>query len=86
MQNIIIDKPYHFVPPRHGTFWPMLFRYYLPTYLKKSHGVESHELIGAERLRASLDAGHGIMLAPNHCRPCDPMVLGLLSGVVSRPP
>lgn len=85
MQNIIIDKPYRFVPPRHGAFWPMLFRHYLPSYLRKSHGVESHELIGTDRLKASLDAGHGIMLAPNHCRPCDPMVLGLLGGVVSRP-
>ena len=38
-----------------------------------------------ERLRASLTAGHGIMLAPNHCRPPDPMVLGALSYQVGRP-
>jgi hypothetical protein len=44
--------------------------------------VECH---GVERLRASLAAGHGIMLAPNHCRPPDPMVLGHLSFAVGRP-
>jgi 1-acyl-sn-glycerol-3-phosphate acyltransferase len=85
MQNIIIDKPYRFVPPRPGGFWPMLIRYALPTYLKRSHGIESYELIGAERLKASVEAGHGIMLTPNHCRPCDPMVVGLLSERIGRP-
>ncbi len=29
-----------------------------------------------ERLKASLEAGHGILLAPNHCRTSDPLVLG----------
>ena len=85
MQNIIIDRPYRFVPPKRGNFWPRLIRFVLPGYLKKSHGVETHELIGVERLQASIKAGHGIMLTPNHCRPCDPMVIGLLSGRIGRP-
>jgi len=38
-----------------------------------------------DRLKASVDAGHGIMLTPNHCRPCDPMVIGLLSERIGRP-
>ena len=78
MQNIVIDKPYKFVPPDPGMFWPRLLgRFVLPRYLRSSQGVESYELIGAERLRRSLDARYGILLTPNHCRPCDPMVLGL---------
>jgi len=85
MQNIIIDQPYRFVPPKRGNFWPMLIRLVLPTYLNKSHGIESHELIGVERLKASVDVGHGIMLTPNHCRPCDPMVVSLLSERIGRP-
>jgi 1-acyl-sn-glycerol-3-phosphate acyltransferase len=85
MQNIIIDKPYCFVPPKPGTFWPMLIRFVLPAYLNKSHGIESYELFGMDRLKASVDAGHGIMLTPNHCRPCDPMVVGLLSEKIGRP-
>ena len=26
--------------------------------------------------KASVDAGHGVLLTPNHCRMCDPLVLG----------
>lgn len=85
MQNIIIAKPYRFVAPHRGKLWWRLFRPLLPLYLRKSHGIAGVECRGVERLRASLDAGHGIMLAPNHCRPPDPMVLGALSYQVNRP-
>src|SRR6187402_2067589 len=85
MQNVVIAKPYRFVAPHRGTGWWRLFRYLLPRILRKSHGIVKVECRGVERLRASLDAGHGIMLAPNHCRPPDPMVLGALSYEVNRP-
>ena len=85
MQNIIIAEPYQFVPPRFSPFWARIIQWYLPTYLRKSHGIVSWECTGAERLRASLDAGSGVLLASNHCRPCDPMVLGLLAREVARP-
>jgi hypothetical protein len=86
LQNIVIDKPYQFVPPNYGTVWPRLLgRFLLPHYLRSSHGVESHELIGVERLRASVDMRHGILLTPNHCRPCDPMVLSTLGLAVGAP-
>ena len=85
MQNVVIDKPYVFVPPHHGDFWPMLLRYYMPHYLARSHGVESQEFIHVERLKASIEAGHGIMLASNHCRPSDPMALGLMAATLSQP-
>jgi 1-acyl-sn-glycerol-3-phosphate acyltransferase len=86
VQNIVIDKPYEFVPPDYGTFWPRLLgRFLLPHHLRSSHGVESCELIGVERLRASVDAHHGVLLTPNHCRPCDPMVLASLGFAVGTP-
>ncbi len=85
MQNVVIAKPYRFVAPHPGKLWWRLFRPLLPLYLRKSHGIVGVECRGVERLRASLDAGHGIMLAPNHCRPPDPMVLGALSYQVGRP-
>ena len=85
MQNIIIDRPYRFVPPKPGTFWPRLIQFVLPGYLNKSHGIESYELFGVNRLLVSIEAGHGIMLTPNHCRPCDPMVIGLVSERIRRP-
>ena len=78
MQNIVVDKPYQFVPPCHGNLWPKLLRLFLRGYLERSHGVRSVELLGVERLRNSVEAGHGIMITPNHGRPSDPMVLGHL--------
>jgi 1-acyl-sn-glycerol-3-phosphate acyltransferase len=86
LQNIVIDKPYEFVPPDYGTLWPRLLgRFVLPPYLRSSHGVESYELIGVARLKASVEARHGILLTPNHCRPCDPMVLAHLGFAVGAP-
>lgn len=85
MQNIISDKPYQFVPPYHGRFLRRLLEPWLPHYLRKSHGLVKVECRGAENLRKSLDAGHGILIAPNHCRPCDPMALGMLSREAGAP-
>jgi 1-acyl-sn-glycerol-3-phosphate acyltransferase len=78
VQNIIIDKPYRFVPPHRGRFWAKILQGRMHAYLKKNYGIESHDIRHAERLTQSLQAGRGILLAPNHCRPCDPFVLGLL--------
>ena len=85
VQNVVIAKPYRFVPPHRGKFWWYVFRPILKTYLRRTAGIVAVECRGTGRLRASLAAGHGIMLAPNHCRPCDPMVLGSLSVALNRP-
>jgi 1-acyl-sn-glycerol-3-phosphate acyltransferase len=85
MQNVIIAKAYRFVPPRFSPFWARIIQWYLPTFLRKSFGITSWECVHAERLAASLKAGCGVLLAANHCRPCDPMILGLLSREVARP-
>ena len=81
MQNIIIEKPYKFVPPHRGTWWPSFIRFFnlQGLWLRKAEGVASWECRHVERLRASLDEGHGIMLAPNHCRYADPIVMGWLT-------
>jgi 1-acyl-sn-glycerol-3-phosphate acyltransferase len=62
-----------------------VFGLWLPHYLNRSHGIVSVECRGTEHLRRSLDAGHGILLTSNHCRPCDPMTLGMLSLNVRQP-
>jgi 1-acyl-sn-glycerol-3-phosphate acyltransferase len=85
MQNIVIARTYRFVPPRFSPFWARIVQWCLPAYLRKSFGLASWQCVGAERLTASLKAGSGVLLASNHSRPCDPMVLGLLSREVSRP-
>lgn len=81
MQHIIIDKPYRFVPPHRGTWWPTLIQWLqlYTRHLRRREGVESYEIRHSERLTESLRAGHGILLTPNHCRPADPLVMGWLA-------
>ena len=78
MQNIVIDKPYKFIKPGRSKFWLKLFELYIPRYLKKSHGIVSWEIVGKENLQKSIDSNCSIMLTPNHCRPADPMLMGML--------
>jgi 1-acyl-sn-glycerol-3-phosphate acyltransferase len=85
MQDIVIDKPYRFVPAYPGTFWAKVLGWWLPHYLKRHFGITQIEIRGAENLERSLAEGHGILLTPNHCRPSDPMVMGMLARRVNRP-
>lgn len=78
MHRVVSDKPYQFQPPHRGNFWPWLLQFYLRRNLKQKWGLEHIECRGAERLKESLAAGHGVVLAPNHSRHCDPLVLGQL--------
>lgn len=85
MQPIVIDKPYQFVPPRYSRFWHSIARFFLSGDMRKNYGISSVECIDIGKLRASLSAGHGIVLATNHCRPCDPMIMDYLAKEVGRP-
>ena len=77
MNEILVDKPYDFVPPKHGKFWIWLVctlnihRW----WLKKTDGLEQFSCTNGDRLRESAKAGHGIILTPNHCRLSDPMAM-----------
>lgn len=75
MHPVVFDKPYTFVPPYRGRLWPWILQRMARRRLAKDYGVESFEYSGLEHLRESLAAGHGIIIAPNHCRPADPMVI-----------
>lgn len=81
MQDIIIEKPYKFIPPHRGSFlpWAILKLGIVPWYLKKFEGVVSHQLRGVDHLRESMRLGHGVLLAPNHCRYADPLVMAFLA-------
>jgi 1-acyl-sn-glycerol-3-phosphate acyltransferase len=85
MQNIVIDKPYVPVPPYHGRIWPMLLTRFVPRMLRKKYGITSVQCIHADRLARSIEAGHGILLTPNHCRDEDPFTLSGLSLAVNSP-
>ncbi len=79
--TVILSRPYHFVPPHRGNLWPTLIQKFrlIDIHLRKKESVIDYELRHAERLTASLRAGHGILLAPNHCRYADPIAMGWLA-------
>jgi hypothetical protein len=81
MQKIIVEKPYQFLPPYRGTFWPAFFRGIRihDYYLRTKEGVVAHEVRHVERLRASIAAGDAILVTPNHPRTADPLALGWLT-------
>ena len=73
-RSIFIEKPYKFVPAIKAT-WPQnLYRKFKlhRITLRKREGVWDQEIRGAEKLRASIDAGHAVLMTPNHPRLADP--------------
>jgi 1-acyl-sn-glycerol-3-phosphate acyltransferase len=81
MQDVIVEKPYEFIPPTRHTWWSTIIRdlNLHGIWLRRDQGVESYEVRDADRLKRSLDAGHGVLLTPNHCRIGDPLVMGWLA-------
>ena len=79
MLPVVFDEPYTFVPPNYSNWGPHILRFYVRRYLRTAYGVHSVKSRHIERLKASLAAGKSIMLAPNHCRLSDPMVLGVMA-------
>lgn len=75
MQNVVVDRPYEFVPPGRSRWWPRTLQILLPWWLRRTYGLESVTCEGTAKLVASLAAGSGVLLAPNHPRPCDPAVI-----------
>ena len=84
MQNVIIEEPYEFVPPIYSKIWPEILRYYIPHWIRKTYGVHSVETRNAERLKTTVDAGHSVLLAPNHSRMSDPLTFVELSRFIKR--
>ena len=87
MHPVVIDKPYSFVPPHLGTWWPRFLQLFGRRKLRREYGIWSTcDSVDLEHLRDSLAAGHGIMLTPNHCRPNDPLIIGELCRRVGTAP
>lgn len=77
--TVVSEKQYHFVPPRESRLCIWFAGLILKPYLRRTFGIASWEIRGLEKLEASRKAGHGILLAPNHSSPADPIALGLVS-------
>jgi len=77
MQNVLIEKPYEFVP-RIKANWPQRWYCKLGLYkrtLSRLQGVVKFDCRNVDRLQKSLADGHGIIVTPNHPRMADPLVM-----------
>lgn len=73
-RSIFIEKPYKFVPAMKAA-WPQKLYRALKLHrvtLRRREGVWDQEIRGAEKIRASIDAGHAVLMTPNHPRLADP--------------
>ncbi|MCO6045562.1 1-acyl-sn-glycerol-3-phosphate acyltransferase [Aeoliella sp. ICT_H6.2] len=80
MQNIIFEERYEFVPPVESDWWVFFLRFLLKGYLRKQYNIHTYECRNVERITKSVEEGYGVLIAPNHARIADPIVMGLLSG------
>lgn len=85
MNSVVSDKPYVPVLPYRGTLWPSVLNRYIPRYLRRRYGTAKVDIAEADKLRASIAAGHGVLLTPNHSRDEDPFILSALAREVGRP-
>lgn len=78
MQDLIIEKPYRFVPPIKCKFmlWLTCKFNLFHFWLRRAEGIYEFEVVNAEKISDSIRAQHGIVLAGNHCRNADPMAIG----------
>ena len=86
MHPVVLDKPYSFVSPYLGTWWPRFLQLFGRRKLRREYGLVDIQFRELNRLSDSLAAGHGIMLTPNHCRPNDPLIIGELCRRVGTAP
>lgn len=85
MQELIIEKPYKFVRPPRRSFllWVVAGLRLYRIWLKGSENIFKYEVRNQHRIQQSLDAGHSVLIAGNHCRNADPMAIGELLYVVN---
>ena len=86
-RSIFIEKPYKFVPAIKAN-WPQKLYRGLKLHritLRRREGVWDQDVRGAEKIRASIDAGHAVLMTPNHPRLADPANMHLSLIHISEP-
>lgn len=84
MQNIISLERYEFVPPVESDWWVYFLRKLLKGFLRQKYNIHTYECRHVERMRQSIGDGYSVLIAPNHPRVSDPIVMGLLTGELGR--
>jgi 1-acyl-sn-glycerol-3-phosphate acyltransferase len=61
--------------PRPNRFWNAALAPMRHYYLRRYYGITNIRIEGAERVRPLLEAGEGVLIAPNHSNDSDPHVM-----------
>lgn len=77
MTQRYFTEPYRFIPPYRGKFWCHVARTFIPRHLRRELRVERLHFQGQQYLQQSVDDKAGVLLASNHCRWADPVVLAV---------
>ncbi len=85
MQQIVFEEPYQFIPPVRKNYWAQILKHVIWPILRRNYGLASIDYRGLEHYLEAVRAGHGILVAGNHCRPEDPMVIGSLVHRTGQP-
>lgn len=84
-RTLVTESNYRFIPPHEGTVCPRLLNLVIPTVLRHKYGVTATEFRDVDKLRKLIAEGHGLLLAPNHCRMADALILQQLGGKAHQP-
>ena len=82
---IVTDSKYEFIPPLAGNLWPRVLTWFGFRMLRRKYGVTEVEVRGADKAIALREQGHSMLIAPNHCRMGDPLVLQHLARSMKTP-
>ncbi|MBL8811256.1 MAG: 1-acyl-sn-glycerol-3-phosphate acyltransferase [Planctomycetaceae bacterium] len=82
---LVTDSKYKFVPPHEGNFLPRVLSRVMAIFRRRKYCVDRVEIRGEETLAQLVKSGHGILLAPNHSRMTDAMVLQDLAMKIRQP-
>jgi 1-acyl-sn-glycerol-3-phosphate acyltransferase len=78
------ETTYQFVPPHEGRLSPLILGRVIPWFLRRQ-GISEIEVRGEEKLQLLIEEERGILLAPNHCRMSDALVLQSLARKLRHP-
>ncbi len=79
------ELPYRFLPPRANPLLLRVTRGFRSRILARDYRVDQIEFDGLDHLRPLLQAGDGVMIAPNHCDLADGLVMLSLGDLIGRP-
>lgn len=75
MGSVIIEEKYKFIQPSSCRLWCRIGSLFIPDFVQSQYGLSELSFSGLEKLKQLTASGKAVILAPNHCRPCDPMVV-----------